>query len=120
MPLVADRVKDAGTLTGLGNVTLAGSPPTGYQAFATAFPIGAVVWYCIEDISSGAWEVGFGTLSATLTLTRDTITGSSNANAKVTFGSAVSVNVFCTAAADVIEDANGGRQLALTRNIPLY
>ena len=75
MPLVADRVSDRGTVSSTGAITLAGNPPTGYQAFATAFALGSVVYYAASD-TSGNWEVGFGTLVNATTLSRDTVTAS--------------------------------------------
>lgn len=120
MPMLADRVRDTGSVTGTGNVTLAGNPPAGFQAFATAFAIGTSVWYCIVDNGTGAWEVGQGTLVSALVLSRDAVTNSSNANNPVTFGSATTVDVFNTAAADAVQPGGIGRQLALRNNIASY
>lgn len=120
MPLVADRVRDSGTVTGTGSVTLAGNAPAGFQTFASAFAVGTMVWYSIVDSASGAWEVGYGTLANALTLSRDVVTGSSNAGNKVTFGSSVTVDVFNTAAADIVQPAGLGRQIALRNNLALY
>jgi len=113
MPRVADRIKDTGTVTGTGSVTLAGTPSTGYRTFASAFNVGDFIWYCIDD-NLGNWEVGYGTLTGSNTLSRDAILSSSNSNAIVTYGSAVTVTVFCDAAADLIQysahsRATGGR-----------
>jgi hypothetical protein len=96
--LYADRVKDTTTTTGTGNITLAGSPPTGYQSFNAAFSTTYAFYYCIEG--GAEWEVGRGHLSASTTLVRDTVTASSNAGAAVNF-SAGTKNVFCTEAARV-------------------
>lgn len=119
MPLVADRVSDQGTVSGTGAITLAGNPPTGYQAFGTAFQLGSSVYYAASD-AAGNWEVGFGTLVTATTLSRDTVTASSASNGRVTFPASSAVTVFCTAPADVIQDAGLGRQLALRNNLPLF
>jgi hypothetical protein len=119
MPLVADRVKDTGTVTGTGAVTLANTSSAGYITFASAFAIGSVVWYCIETTTPGSWEVGFGTLTSATALTRDTCTASSNSNMFVSFPSSTAVTVFCTAAADLVESGDGGRIQAQVRNLAM-
>jgi hypothetical protein len=91
--LFADRVKDTTTTTGTGNITLAGSPPTGYQSFNTAF--GTSVNFCYTIEGGSEWEVGMGHLSASTTLVRDLVLASSNSNALVSF-SAGTKNAFCT------------------------
>lgn len=111
MPYIADRVQDTTTTTGTGSVTLAASPPTGYVTFATAFGSSSrTVAYCIDD-GAGNWEVGEGTFNGTTTLGRDKIRASSNSNALVNF-SAGTKQVFCTAPASFINNANGGCVLA--------
>lgn len=105
--MLADRVKDTTTSTGTGNVTLSGSPPTGFQAFSAAFQTGDVFSYCIEG--GAEWEVGRGYLSASTTLVRDTVLSSSNSGALVNF-SAGTKNVFITRAA--AEIADNGEQYA--------
>ncbi len=98
----ADRVKDTTTTTGTGNVTLSGTPPTGYQAFATPFAVNDPIEY---TIAGGAeWEVGIGYLSGSTTLVRDRVLRSSNSDALVNF-SAGTKDVFCTLPADEIADA---------------
>jgi len=108
MPYLADRVKETTTTTGTGTVTLGGAS-TGYQSFATAFPsagsAGIVVGYCITD--GTAWEVGKGVYSSGGTLTRDTVRSSSNSNNLVSF-SAGSKDVFVTASAELLDNANIG------------
>lgn len=110
MPVIADRVKDTTTSTGTGAITLSGTAPTGYQTFATAFGSGSVsVGYCIAGGTE--WEVGKGTFNGTTGLTRDTVRSSSNSNALVSF-SAGTKDVFVTAPAELIDNANIGLQLA--------
>jgi hypothetical protein len=95
----ADRVKDTTTTTGTGTVTLSGTAPTGFQAFAAAYAVGdAHIPYAIVG-TSGEWEVGTGTLVTSTTLSRDEVSGSSNAGALVNF-SAGTKDVFVTIPAD--------------------
>lgn len=72
-----DRVKDTTTTTGTGTLTLAGSPPTTFQAFSSVGD-GNTCPYTIVDNSTGAWESGIGTYtSAGTTLSRDTVLANS-------------------------------------------
>ena len=119
MPQLADRVRDSGTVTGTGAVTLANTSSAGYITFATAFATGTSVWYCIETTTPGSWEVGAGTLTSATNLTRDTCYASSNSNSFVSFASSTAVTVFCTAAADIVEDAGVGRQTAQRMNLAM-
>ena len=91
--VLADRVKDTTVSTGTGTITLAGSPPPGFQSFA-AIGNANNTYY---TIAGGAeWEVGIGTYtSAGTLLSRDTVLSSSNAGAAVNF-SAGSKEVFVT------------------------
>lgn len=62
---------------------------TGYQAFSAAYSVGNTLPYVIEAVDgsgnpTGDWEAGIGTYSATSTLTRTTVTASSNAGSVVT------------------------------------
>ena len=108
MPLViADRVKETTTTTGTGAVTLAGAA-TGFRSFA-AVGNGNTTYYSIVDSSTGAWEVGLGTYTASGTsLSRDVVLSSSNAGSKVSFG-AGSKDVFVTqpAGRTVLSDGTG-------------
>jgi hypothetical protein len=97
----ADRVKDTTTTTGTGNLTLSGTPPTGFQSFNAAFGTGKQIFYGVEGGSE--WEVGEGHLSASTTFVRDIILASSNAGAAVNF-SAGTKNIFCTIPATVAEN----------------
>lgn len=90
--LFADRVKDTTSTTGTGNLTLDGTPPTGYQSFNTAF--GTSVSFYYACFAGSEWEVGIGHLSAATTLVRDTILASTNSNAAVSF-SAGSKTIVC-------------------------
>lgn len=104
MSLYRDRVKDTATTTGTGSFTLAGSAPTGFQTFATAFGASAVyVPYAIVLQGGSEWEVGYGTLSSSTTLARTTVLASSNSGSAVSF-SAGTKDVFCTIPAEWCND----------------
>lgn len=95
MTIFADRVKDTSTTTGTGSLTLAGSAPTGFQTFAASFSVGDPVAYAIQLQGGTEWETGIGTLVTSTTISRDTVSESSNADALVNF-SAGTKDVFCT------------------------
>jgi hypothetical protein len=83
--VLADRVRETSATTGTGTITLAGAM-YGYQSFAV-IGNGNTTYYTIYDNTSGAWEVGIGTYTASgTTLSRTTVLASSNANALVPFG----------------------------------
>jgi hypothetical protein len=115
MPYLADRVQETTTTTGTGAVTLAGAV-SGYQSFASGFGTGArQVGYLIT--SGTSWEVGKGTFDGTTLLTRDTVRSSSNANALITLTG--TSNVFCTASAELLDNANIGFQYAQMRGLAM-
>ena len=68
--VVKDRIKDTSTTTGTGTITLANSPPAGYQAFST-LGNNSTTYYAIQD-ANDAFEIGLGTYNAN-TLTSDSI-----------------------------------------------
>jgi hypothetical protein len=83
--VIADRVQETSTTQGTGTIVLAGAV-TGYQSFATIGNSNQT-YYTIADQAGSNWEVGIGTYySGNVSLSRDTILASSNANAAVTFG----------------------------------
>jgi hypothetical protein len=100
MPLVlANRVQETSTTTGTGTLTLAGAV-LGYQTFAAGIGLGNTCYYAITS-STGAWEVGIGTVG-TGTLARTTLLSSSTGslvsftgtlNVYVTYPSEKSVNL---------------------------
>jgi len=83
--VLADRVRESSATTGTGTITLTGAT-FGYQSFSVVGD-GNATYYTIYDPTSGDWEVGIGTYTASgTTLSRDTVLASSNANTLVTFG----------------------------------
>ena len=93
-----DRVKDSTTTTGTGNITLSGSAPTGFVAFAAVYATGSpgdLFTYCISSSGGSEWEVGTGYLSGATTLVRDVVLASSNSGSAVNF-SAGTKDVFVT------------------------
>jgi hypothetical protein len=106
--LWADRVKDTSTTTGTGAFTLAGSAPSGFRTFASAFGATATVYYVIAG--GAEWEVGVGAISTSTTLTRTTVLASSNAGAAVNF-SAGTKDVFCSLPAGRVLDLAGDTML---------
>jgi hypothetical protein len=92
--VLKDRVQETSTTSGTGTLTLGGAV-AGYQSFA-AVGDGNTTYYTITDPTSGAWEVGVGTYTASgTTLSRTTVLASSNGGSLVSFTSAAK-SVFCT------------------------
>ena len=90
--VVKDRVKESTATTGTGTLTLDGAS-SGYQAFSVIGD-GNTTYYVITDATSGDWEVGIGTYTASgTTLSRNTVLSSSNSGSLVSF-SAGSKDVF--------------------------
>jgi hypothetical protein len=111
--VLADRVQDVTTTTGTGTVTLANTPPTGFQSFAV-IGNGNTTYYAIYG--GNDWEVGIGAYTAIGTsLSRDTVLASSNSGNLVNFGSGDKA-VFVTYPAErsVNEDASGNVNINIT------
>ena len=105
--VVKDRVQESTTTTGTGTLTLGGAV-LGFQTFAIIGD-GNATYYAIVDPTTGEWEVGIGTYTASgTTLSRTTVFESSNSGSLVNFA-AGSKNVFCTYPAEraVYLDAAG-------------
>jgi len=77
------RVAETSTTTGTGAFTLSGAL-TGHQRFSAVCATSDTTEYVIVA-ENGTWEEGFGTYSSANTLTRTTVSGSSNAGAAVNF-----------------------------------
>lgn len=84
--------RDTTTSTGTGNLTLSGTPPTGYQALSV-HGTGTTnrFEYNVENATRSEWEIGIGYLSASTTLVRVTVLDSSNSGSLVSFTSGVKV-----------------------------
>lgn len=96
--IVADRVKETSTTTGLGNLTLAGAV-SGFQAFSAVCANNDTFFYVIAHQTAAEYEVGLGTyVSVTPAIARTTIIESSNADAAVNF-SAGTKDIFITSPA---------------------
>ena len=96
--IVKDRVREASTTSGTGTLTLGGAI-SGFQTFSVIGD-GNTTYYTIVDVSTGSWEVGIGTYTASgTTLSRTQVLESSNGGALVSF-SATAKDVFCTYPAD--------------------
>lgn len=109
--VLADRVKDTTTSTGTGTITLANSPPTGFQSFSVVGN-GNTTYYTISGGSE--WEVGIGTYTASgTTLSRDTVLASSaGGTTKVTFSAGVK-DVFVTLPSERTVTSGGTTDLVL-------
>jgi hypothetical protein len=113
--VLADRVQDVTTTTGTGTITLANTPPTGFQSFAV-IGNGNTTYYTIYG--GNDWEVGIGTYTSVGTsLSRDTVLASTNSNNLVNFGAGEKV-VFVTYPAEksVNKDASGNVNISITGN----
>jgi hypothetical protein len=117
LPHFFDRVKETTTTTGTGTITLAGAVAQ-FVSFQSVFTTGARVYYAIVGQSGNEWEVGYGTLATTTTLSRDVVLASSNAGALVNF-SAGAKDVFNTLAAQSANAASLGRNVAVARGCAL-
>ena len=117
MPYIADRVQETTTTTGTGPVTLGGAV-AGYQSFAVGFAVEkpCIVEYLI--VSGNNWEVGRGLLDAAgTTLARINPKSTSNADALITLSG--TSNVYCTAGAELLDNANVGMQYAFVRGMAM-
>jgi hypothetical protein len=113
--VLADRVQDVTTTTGTGTVTLANTPPTGFQSFAV-IGNGNTTYYTIYG--GNDWEVGIGVYTAVGTsLSRDTVLSSSTGTSLINFG-AGEKTVFVTYPSErsVNEDAAGNVNIDITGN----
>jgi hypothetical protein len=84
MAKFADRVKETTSSTGTGAIGLAGAVD-GFRSFASALDNGDMVPYVIEAGNGSDWETGLGIFAtgSPATLTRTTVTASSNAGSAI-------------------------------------
>jgi hypothetical protein len=97
----ADRVQETSTTTGAGALTLAGASSFLYRPFNPAIPVGAKVPYGVSD-ALGNWEIGYGTLTAATTLSRDTVLANSLGTLALINFPAGTKSVILTVPADAI------------------
>lgn len=105
--VIKDRVQDTTQTTGTGALTLAASPPSGCRTFGSVCSIGDTLPYSIQHQTLDEWEDGIGTYSASNTLTRTTITNSSNGGAAVNF-SAGTKDVALVVLDQMVDTLDGG------------
>ena len=113
--VVKDRVKETSSTTGTGTLTLGGAL-AGFQTFTSVLSDGDTTYYTIFESSTGEFEVGLGTFTASgTTLARTTILESSNSGNAINL-TAGSAEVFISQPAEksVTFDANG--DVNLTRD----
>jgi hypothetical protein len=83
----ADRVKESSLFTGLNDIALLGAG-TGFKSFGDVCQDGDTFDYAVTHEGTSDWETGVGAyVNSTNTVTRTTVTASSNNDAKVEFGS---------------------------------
>jgi hypothetical protein len=113
--VVKDRVKETTATTGTGTLTLAGAV-TGFQSFSSALSDGDTTYYAIFESSTGEWEVGLGTFTASgTTLARTTVLASSNSGSAVNL-TAGSAEVFITQPATKAAYFDGSGDLVLNQD----
>ena len=113
--VVKDRVKETTATTGDGTLTLAGAV-TGFQSFSSALSNGDTTYYAIFESSTGAFEVGLGTFTASgTTLSRDTVFSSSNSGSKISL-TAGNADVFITQPATKAAYFDGSGDLTLNQD----
>ena len=111
--IIKDRIKEASTSTGTGNITFSGAGAT-FSTFSSVMTTNDTTYYAIVHTSSGVdeWEVGLGTWNTGNTLSRTTILGGSNGTSAVDFSGGTK-NVFMTAPASKLMTANADGSLML-------
>ena len=92
--ITADRVKESASTTGTGAFTLSGAA-SNYVTFNTAVGVNNFVHYVINNLGANEWEVGYGQLTASTTLTRIQVFSGTNGTSFVNF-SAGTKEVFVT------------------------
>lgn len=106
--VLADRVQELTTTTGLTDFALTGATPN-FQSFDSGVGVGNTCYYFAaqSDASLNQWEVGVGTLSSSSVLERTTILSSSTGS-KINFvAGAKIVAVTLPASRAVYENAAG-------------
>lgn len=105
--IIADRVKQQTSTTGVGAVTL-GSSVTGFQVFSAVCSNGDTFHYAIVHLTNGSWETGLGTYnSGAGTVSRSVLT-SSNSNQLVDFASGTKEIFITPVAGNIVLKNNTG------------
>lgn len=91
---VVDRTKESSSTTGTGAITLSGAA-SNYVTFNTAVGVNNFCHYVINNLGANEWEVGYGQLTASTTLTRLKVFSGTNGTSFVNF-SAGTKEVFVT------------------------
>lgn len=102
--ILKDRVKEVTTTTGTGTLTLTGTF-NGYQRF-TEIGNGNTTYACVyavdaSGVPTGDWEVFSGVWSTGHTLTRASVTASSNGGSAVSFAAGTK-HVICCVSASIL------------------
>jgi hypothetical protein len=103
---VGNRIKETTALAGTGGpFTLLGAQ-TGFEAYQNGVSVGDWTFYCVIDGID--YEVGYGQLTSSTSLTRDTVLDSSNGGSKLDL-SASTKTIFCEVPAQhlVFTDKDG-------------
>jgi len=87
--IIEDRIKETTTSTGTGTIALAGAV-VGFRRFSSVCSINDTFYAAIvavdpSGVPTGDWEIGLYTYSAANTITRTTVTSSSNNDQPVNF-----------------------------------
>jgi hypothetical protein len=107
-----NRVKETSTSVGAGNITLAGAASQ-FSSFSSRYAVGDLFTYTIAGQTGTEWETGTGYLFDTVTLVRDSVEQSSNADGFVVF-SAGTKDVFVDyTAVSANTSQDNGQTLAL-------
>lgn len=115
--VIADRVKESTETTGTGPLTLSAAM-AGFQRFSAVCSVGDRCFYALHAVdvsgaSTGDWECGVGTYSATNVLTRTEVMSSSNAGSVVNLAAGVK-HVYLSVIANQVRDL--GEALTANRN----
>ncbi len=94
-----DRTAETSTTTGTGAFTLAAAV-TGYQRFSDVCATNDTIYYAIFAVDangnpSGDWETGLGTYSSANTLTRTSVSQSTNSDNAVNFAAGTKWVIAC-------------------------
>ena len=114
--IIKDRIKEASTSTGTGNITFSGAGAT-FSTFSSVMTTNDTTYYAIVHTSSGVdeWEVGLGTYNSSGELERTTVLNGSSGTSAVNFSSG-SKDVFMTYPADKAVFFNADGDVDLNRD----